>query len=163
MVSKRDAVEAFQMAARQFCQWSRSESDDPLDDVFLTLGLVVDLYGRALRLPINDRWEETEDYRISPEEWKGIYDRFCNIPETYYSEVLDPLEVPASENVIGCVADDLADIYRDVSIGLKLYDSGRQEQAVRLWRKTFISHWGTHALSAIRALHHYLSQNDLFE
>jgi hypothetical protein len=51
------------------------------------------------------------------------------------------------------LADALADIYGDLMSGLELYDSGRFEEAAFEWWIAFWSHWGRHAVDAIRVLH----------
>jgi hypothetical protein len=62
--------------------------------------------------------------------------------------------------VVGDLADDLVDIYRDVSAGSAFHDAGCVDDAIWQWGFSFQTHWGKHASSAIRALHCYLSQED---
>jgi hypothetical protein len=55
----------------------------------------------------------------------------------------------------GSISDDLADIWRDVKMGLLAFDSGKPKcikDAVWHWRFSFGSHWGYHVAGAIRAL-----------
>ena len=71
-------------------------------------------------------------------------------PVDHYWEVFDPRE--SSEPVIGSLTDDVGDIYRDVVRGLMLFESGETEAAVWDWGFGRESHWGDHAVDALRAL-----------
>ena len=53
-----------------------------------------------------------------------VFTRAGNLPLNYYSEVFNPIPVPAEEPVVGDLADDIADIYGDIERGLKLLDVG---------------------------------------
>ena len=71
----------------------------------------------------------------------------------------DPTEPPGSNEkaVVHDLADDLADIWRDLEQGLKAWDKDpvRYSSAITLgWQSPSMeSHWGVHAVSALRALH----------
>jgi hypothetical protein len=58
---------------------------------------------------------------------------------------------------MGDLADDLADIYRDIKPGLRAWDTeeeGYLDEVVFDWKLPhFGSHWGIHAVGAMRALH----------
>ena len=60
-------------------------------------------------------------------------------------------------NLCGSLADDLADIYADVKPGIRAWDSEEDSylEGIAFGWKTplFGSHWGVHAVSAMRALH----------
>ena len=77
-----------------------------------------------------------------------------------YGEVLDPLPVPPEEPVIGSIADDVIDIYRDVVTGLRAYQAGNKTGALWEWGGGFRHHWGEHATGAIRAIHAWLASNE---
>jgi hypothetical protein len=76
-----------------------------------------------------------------------------------YWAYFDPSEPPDSDEnpVFGSLADDLADIYRDIKPGLRAWDSDNDsylETIVFEWKTpNFGSHWGVHAVSVMRALH----------
>ena len=76
-----------------------------------------------------------------------------------YGEVFDPLTIPSEEPVIGSIADDIIDIYRDVVTGLRAYRLGDLANARWEWAFNFAHHWGEHATGAIRALHAWLAAN----
>ena len=52
--------------------------------------------------------------------------------------------------MVGGLADDIADIYTDLSEDLSLHRSGHVAEAEWLFLNSFRSHWGRHASSAIR-------------
>jgi hypothetical protein len=57
------------------------------------------------------------------------------------------------------LADDLADIWRDVKSGLLLYRSENPAAASWEWRFHFKAHWGRHATGAMHALQAWFSAN----
>lgn len=62
--------------------------------------------------------------------------------------------------MVGDLADDVADIFRDVMRGLQLYTLNYRAAAGWEWVMSLQSHWGEHATSAIRALHCWIVQNE---
>lgn len=79
-------------------------------------------------------------------------------PRALYRDVFDPF---SDAPPVDCsLADDLADIYRDLVSPLALFDSEDSLQAqgaVWEWRFTIFGHAGAHITSALRALHAILS------
>jgi hypothetical protein len=55
------------------------------------------------------------------------------------------------------VADDLADIYRDIKNGLWLHENRHSTEAIWEWKHSFNTHWGRHAVGALHALHCYMA------
>jgi len=71
-----------------------------------------------------------------------------------YWEIYDPYE--DEKPVCGSLADDFADIYRDLTAGIVLYQRASREsvqEAVWQWKFGFETHWGRHAVDSLRALH----------
>ena len=121
--------------------------------------LLVELYASGLALPQSPAsGEDVEADEVSDAVWKAIYGRLGSLPFNCYGVVLEPHAVPPGEAVVGDVADDLADIYRDIKNGLSLWDHGYEVEAVWHWRFHFGFHWGRHAADAIRVLHVWLEQ-----
>jgi len=59
----------------------------------------------------------------------------------------------------GSLLDDLSDIWWDLKPGLYALDNGSEEQAADVfwdWKESFRTHWGRHAIDALRALHAHL-------
>lgn len=65
-----------------------------------------------------------------------------------------------SEAIHGSLADDLADIYRDLKEGLTLTSVKEYPSRgiVFEWQYSFETHWGKHAINAIAVLHSISAQ-----
>ncbi|HKE15839.1 MAG TPA: DUF5063 domain-containing protein [Kofleriaceae bacterium] len=74
-----------------------------------------------------------------------------------YREVFDP-NAPEHDEfgqgaLVGAsVSDDLADMAHDLGAGLAAFDAGNPRAAIWHWRFTGVSHWGQHAIDALRAI-----------
>ena len=131
---------------RKFCTFVESlvisrEQIEPL------MSLLLQLYEKGLHLPDVDPGDN--DY--SP-------DRMTVLPlkieiRDYYWQVFDPFDDKEDNLVGGMVLDDLNDIYRDLMEGVIAYDQGDINNAVWTWKFGVDGHWGTHAVSLIKALH----------
>jgi len=154
-------LNAFADETRRFVDWVTGAGNEEMD-VATALRRIVSLYSAALQLPSPfSASQESEDVeRVSDTEWKSALERALKLPLRYYGEVFDPLPVPPEEPVVGDVGDDIADIYRDVATGLRLFEAGDEGEALWEWGFSFRIHWGEHATGAIRALHGYLAQED---
>jgi hypothetical protein len=77
-----------------------------------------------------------------------------------YWLVFDPTK--DSEAIRGSLANDIADVYRDVKEGLDCQDLDLAllSDAIWEWRIGFYSHWGRHAINALRTSH-FLLENTL--
>lgn len=95
------------------------------------------------------------------DDWKRLVNRLHAIfgAQANYWAVFDPSEPVDSgeEPIYGDLADDLADIFGDVKPGLRAWATGNNAympSVVNGWKSPlFGSHWGVHAVSAMRALH----------
>jgi Domain of unknown function (DUF5063) len=150
------ASEKFVAAAEAFL--SLVDSSDTLPRAQLVRDLersILDLYVAALALAPGEPDAELEPAtRMTDREWRALYERLSDQLAEFdsYSLVFDPFEI-GSEPVVGSLADDLADIYRDVAEGLASFRDGDVDEAVWQWRFGFDSHWGQHAAQALPALH----------
>jgi hypothetical protein len=73
--------------------------------------------------------------------------------------VFDPLKLDREDPMITTLSDCLADIWKDLKPGLEALDVDRQRywnQALWKWRFSFQTHWGRHAIDALRAIHFQL-------
>ncbi|MEA2328282.1 MAG: hypothetical protein QOE68_3241 [Thermoanaerobaculia bacterium] len=149
------AIDQFVTAARAFIAWAEAPaSTDPHAEAVDARRNVVGLIAAAIALPDGT---PSLSPSISDDEYQRVYMRFGNLPFNYYSECFNPLVVPAEEPVVADLADDLADIWRDLKGGLLLYDSGETESAVWHWSNHYSFHWGHHATAALYALQSWLS------
>jgi hypothetical protein len=152
-------LDEFAILVRRYCAWA--DNVLPIESVraemlFLRELLAV-LYAHALTLPQVDF--EWVDRVLSHEDYQRMYTRFGSLPVGYYGRALDPLNVDSGELSLGDLADDLADIWRDLREGLLLFDSGRCEAAGASWQESFAIHWGEHAVNALAITQFWLGQN----
>ena len=96
---------------------------------------------------------------IPHDRWARVYEKFCSLRVTKYFDVFNPLT--EEDPVVNNLADDLADIYRDLKAGLSLYERAKPIDAAWEWRVGFLSHWGQHLVGAQRAIHEFLADEDL--
>ena len=149
--------DTFVSAAREFSDWCVSPAGTETEEARRALSHLVRLYTLALELQFPDEMDcDRNGERADDATWKLVYRRAAALPFNYYSDVFDPQTVPSEEPEVGDLADDIADIYRDLSEGLDLSDAGLPSEAEWSFRHSFWTHWGRHASSAIKALHCWL-------
>jgi hypothetical protein len=153
-----NGIEApFIAVARAYCEWVASEPRAPEEEARLALRLLSRLYCEALLLPVGECGDDISGQRISHEEWMLKHRRFASMPFQYYWDYIQPTELDDESPTMGDVADDLADIYRDVADALSLYDAGHIVEALWEFRDSFRTHWGRHAVGAINAIHRHVA------
>lgn len=151
-----DPVEKFATEAAAFEKWLVDDSEGGAAAVKACLARLLALFAAGINLP--PAWSDELAGRgaiepVDDAEWQRAYEAAQRLPLDLYGEVYDPTVVPPEEPGLGSVADDLADIYRDVVAGLRAYRHGDLAGAVWEWGFGLQSHWGAHATSAIRALY----------
>lgn len=159
-------VTRFVQAATAYCALIDSPGRDREAWSEQLLGALADLYAAHFHLPevefIDEEHQSFPDDRfdMSHEDWKAVYDRIAGMfgRWRHYWAYFDPNEPrPEDELVVGDLADDLADIYRDVKPGLLAWEAFGDKYSrviVYDWKEPlFRSHWGWHAVSAMRGLH----------
>ena len=157
-----DSVEQFAAEALRFEQWAYSNEPNAALAARKTLLRISSLYTAALQLP--SPYTYAGDGQPCPDV--GLVDEcaklsaFQAIPFDMYGEVFNPLLVPPDEPVIGSIADDITDVYRDVVTGLRAYQTGNRAGAIWEWGFHFHHHWGKHATGAIKAIHAWLVDNE---
>jgi hypothetical protein len=150
-------VQQFAEAANQFCSWAERSPQSPETEATTAVQLLSSLYQRALTLP--DTFGEEEPGEVADSEWTSIYRRFGSLPFNYYSQRFNPLDIQSESHEVADLADDLADIWRDLRRGLSLFNAGHVAAAGWEWRQSFWQHWGHHAAGGIYALHCWLSEH----
>jgi hypothetical protein len=142
-----NAIDRFARAARTFIAWVESPGTArPHAEASVARRSIVAL----IELPDGTCGEEPPN--LPDEEYQRIYRRLGALPFNYFSECFNPLAIPPEEPVIAGLADDLADIWRDVKGGFLLYESGSPESAAWHWSNHYSFHWGHHATAALYAL-----------
>ncbi len=147
------AIVAFAHVARSFCQWAEQPPGSPDAESLAGRSWLCRLYAAALELPSDVEVSAVEHESCSDERWKRVFKRFGALPINWFSQVPDSRVIPGGEPVAGDVADDLADLFRDLWDGLQAYDSGSHQDAASAWRRSFEVHWGSHVTNALVALH----------
>lgn len=156
---------AFKTAAERYCALFESEPANADQWVEAVLSALAQIYAAAHRLPgfglSEDGSDIPDSLDVTTEEWRsvfGVVSRALGHQEAYWA-YFDPSE-PRDSNeqpIFHSLADDLADIYRDIKPGLRAWETGDDrylETIVFDWKiPLFGSHWGLHAVSAMRALH----------
>ena len=154
-----NSVESFVVAARGYCELiqqhatiSRRELVRQAHERILTL------YTVALHLPdVAPSEDDSMPPRMSHDEWWTLFMDLRDQLRDYDTYWVKHPETAAPENPgRSPLADDLADIYRDLKNGLAIWDShtrNRTADAVWTWREGFQGHWGGHALNAIHNIH----------
>lgn len=156
---------AFKAAAQRYCALFESEPSDADHWAAAVLSALAEVYAAAHRLPSFGLGEDASDipdtFDVTTEEWRsvfGVVSRALGQQETYWA-YFDPSEPRDSDErpIFHSLADDLADIYRDLKPGLRAWETGHDrylEMIVYNWKTpSFGIHWGLHAVSAMRALH----------
>ena len=156
MFNVNDQVADFVVEAPRFCALIESEANESATFEKECLTVLLRLYLRVLLLPRVDPIEPELPDRIPHEGWQAVRERTIRrIDCDQYWEVFEPFAEEKPDPIYGSISDDLADIWRDLKMGLLSFDIGKPncvESAVWHWRFGFGSHWGYHVAGAIRAL-----------
>ena len=136
---------AFADEARRFCAFVERASELPLGArLRVARERLAAVYVAALTLPEGAPAEaDTPEVAERPAVDVG--------PHRLYHLVFDPYE--DDEPVVGDLVGDLAEIDADLRRGLAVLDRDGPAAACWEWRLAFETHWGTHAVAALGALH----------
>jgi hypothetical protein len=159
---QKESTKSFLNAAKQFVDIV--EADNILKEEFYkkVFPILVDLYSSGQKLDeialkyssADSHFDKTDDDFFKNKN-RALISTLGQ--DAFYWEVFDPY-TSESENqpTQGWLADDFADIYRDLKIELEKMKLGTDEAIEdALWQMkwSFIHHWGQHCISALRALH----------
>jgi hypothetical protein len=153
------SVESFVLAVKRYMAWAEQAPVEGLNEAMLALDHVVELYHWGIRLATSGCGENVEIPDVGDDKWGQIRNRFSCLPFRNYSVIINAMTVPPEEPAVGDIADDLADVYRDLAVGLFLYNAGHKEEAIWQWHFDFHNHWKEHAAWAIFALNSYFIEN----
>src|SRR5262245_17719222 len=155
----------FVEAARQYCGLVEERPADLKMWTRALLPALSELYAYALGL-VGIKSVDTADrtlsrFQVSHGEWRSIYHRLSAQlgNDAWYWMTFEPMKTQREKTdpVAGNLADDLADIYRDVAPGLRAWDTHDDsllDEIASQWVKGgFEIHWGAHAADAIGILH----------
>jgi uncharacterized protein DUF5063 len=150
------AADEFHRLAQRYCRLVTDHRAIPPKRLLANLHqLIPALYASGLRLPTSTTAGDGKHRKLTHREWfqlfRGLRARLGN--RDSYREVFDGYDRKDRDVVRGSLADDLADIFRDLSNGLQCWRAGDRKNAIREWRFGVDYHWGEHATSAMRALY----------
>jgi hypothetical protein len=163
-----EIADRFGVVAKQFCSIVDSASSLERADLLVkTYRILPALIGEAIGLPdvkLDDSDNQVEgmstpasgvNVRLSSHEWDQLYNLLKEKLGGWnlYRQVFDPIE--DKEAICGSLAEDIADIYRDLREGLVLKETHQAppEDIIWEWRFSFYSHWGRHAMDALQTIH----------
>src|SRR5258708_38951222 len=112
-----DSVKQFSVEATRFRDWALTGTDTGPEAAREALVLITSLYLAALALP--KPWSEdleagSKTKRADSDAQKFVYPLMIGrLPFYQYSEVFNPLSDTPAEPVVGNLADNIADIFRD--------------------------------------------------
>ena len=121
---------------------------------------LAELYTQAWKLPNLELQfdSEVEDKLVesnTKELGKNLTEKLGD--QTFYYEVFDPFHPEDDDPTQGWLIDDLTDIYSEIKNGILKIENGKPEYVEDgIWDIIFgrNSHWGNHAINALRALHY---------
>jgi hypothetical protein len=151
-----EATTRFASAAREYCLWAEGAPGET--HMLLARRHLATLIAFALDLP-DSAHDANDPGTIPSDAWRAIFQRFGELPVNYYNNCVDPLHACGAESALGDLADDLADIWRDLKGGLLLFDAGHATAAAFAWRESFNTHWGLHASSALYIVQCWVQAN----
>jgi hypothetical protein len=171
--SNAEVAARFASVAQEFCSVIDSALNlDTIELLMQVYRILPRLIGEAINLPNmeaseNESQEEESKksqararLRLSEAQWENLYEFLkAKLGELdLYWQVSDPSK--DHEAIHGSLADDFADIYRDLKEGLSLGEVHQvpPEANIWHWRLGYYSHWGEHAIDALRTIHFLLEE-----
>ncbi|WP_424964067.1 DUF5063 domain-containing protein [Ekhidna sp.] len=159
-----EETDRFLRAANEFCNELELGTTSELDFCNQLFIQVSNLIFRASQLP-NIELDNNEDFdnRLTTDELQPLLSQTSERLGTsrFYWTKFNPIDDDDMELVAGDLLDDLADMYADIKPNLDLIEHGRTaEQEHALWELKFFfeTHWGKHAVDALRTLY-FLTKN----
>ena len=162
------AVIEFVAVSREICQFLENAGTFSRSDFIEKSRKALPLlYFKAGFLPLTEAvFEEGTEKFVTEDVWQAVHDSILRKMGGYneYARVYDP-EIKDTEDSIGSIAEDMADIYQDLKDCLMVYRLGTHElmndalfECVQNYRHS----WGSKLLNALSVLHSIVfSEGDL--
>ena len=158
-----EAIETFEERARAFCSTLEGTFGTGTEALRRLRDVLLPLYTAALALPsmsVTSAGDLPEDTERITQQRRAIEQRLTEAGFQNESWVVfDPLRLDREDPLITTLSDGLADIWRDLKPGLEALDTNREkyhDDTLWDWRFSFWTHWGRHAIDALRAIHFQL-------
>ena len=162
-----NTVEDFHRTARHYCDLIESVSQHSLPKFLASVrSSLTALYGFAIVLPELESTDEETVRDISHVEWTAICDAISEKLGRHdlYWEIFDPTVELADAPVSQTISDDLSDIWRDLKIGVDVWEFASEEmkkQIVWNWKFNFKHHWSCHLVDALRTINWLLEPHGI--
>jgi hypothetical protein len=152
-------IQRFAVAARAFFAWFE---DGPASDVRRLHAVLAQLQAAAAELVPLPFVDGPDLPPVRGRTLEQAQAHLTGLPFDGYRAVFDPLDDRRVEEsvVASSLVDDLNDIYADLVDGLRLFDQGRLNEAVREWRFGYYAHWGRHLAHAQSAIWTHLADGE---
>jgi hypothetical protein len=158
------AATAFVNTATRFCillEHPVRERDLWLADLLTTLSAVYASAPHVRDIPLPDPGDHIpQSFRLTNDEWNALYTHLKHTlgeHARYHAHFSPTAAAPPDDPAEGDLADDLADIYRDLKPGISAWNTGDDrylQDILYQWAHYgHVHHWGKHAVNAMRALH----------
>ena len=151
-----ESVVAFAKAAERYGELQSSEAEPVARWLQQVQRSLLELYRLALDLPPSVEVIDDRRVRVEHEQWLDQFNRIGKAIASAdgYWMVYEPFGDPA-EPVYASLADDLADVWRDLEEGFRTMRlTGSWRSAAWQWQWGLVNHWGQHAVDAIAIIHH---------
>lgn len=152
------SIDTFAKLAASYCTLIEQHGDYTTEEfVSRVRDILPQLYHHASRLPDTETTDEELDRDISHDEWSAMFgslQRKLGVNDHYW-EIYDPLKLEHDDPVAASLSDDLADIWRDLRVGVTRWNDCAdtiRRQIVWDWHFSFHHHWSDHAVDALRAI-----------
>lgn len=137
MASVSERYSAFRALAKEYCSTIENSDVHGLDGLRTLRDDLLALYSCATKLPDAGYTSSDGDKDLDPiahDEWCSIYASVRGrMPFDLYWDAFNPLIEPSEGLIAGSLADDLADIWRDLKSGLIALDSSTEIAPEAIW------------------------------
>jgi hypothetical protein len=151
------AITAFAEIARRFCAWAEKPGLEQRADMHSARRLLAELHAALLQLPEAGPGQKVRGPKPPAGLEQVVFARLQKLPADVYHDIFNPLDAEDRQLVSHSLANDLMEIWAGLRRGLSLVEEGQPAEAVREWRFSFDSRWGSHLVRAQRVLHSYFA------
>ena len=159
------SVEIFRQSAESFCTLVEEPRSEPkqtaLEALLVALSEIYYLGGLLPQIePSTNEWP-LDDIAAREEDVRTVLSTLMGRDDLYWL-VFNPQSNPPEEPVAGMLSADLSEIWGDLKSGLltlERHGEAALDDVHWDWRFSLKSHWGSHAVNALAALHSLVQYN----